>query len=196
MFILPLAFYRISLPLMISVPVNKVIPDLLQIKRKLHIQSQREENLIVLLIDEFKLLVDPRYAFKKVTFSDLATSLINSSNDLKECLKGTKEGFVVIATLKGAVIPDEPAFALYADKILSDMVENLAEFVGKELLHKFYEKDAVLTKRYSPGYGDFKLEKQKELFSLFSDTKLEVKLSDHFYMEPEKSISYIVGVKE
>jgi len=182
---------------MISVPVSKVLPDLVQLKRKLHVQSQREENLINLIIDEFKLLVDPRYAFKRVKFMEPGlVALIDGSNDLKACLKGSKEGFVVIATLKGAVIPKEPAFALYADKILSEMAENLAEFAGKELTRKFFGESAALTRRYSPGYGDFVLEKQKELFELFCDTKLDVKLNEHFYMEPEKSVSYIVGILE
>ncbi len=182
---------------MISVPVSKVLPDLVQLKRKLHVQSKREETLILLLIDEFKLLVDPRYAFKRVIFNEPGIAqLINSSNDIKECLKGSKEGFVVIATLHGAVIPEESALALYADKILSDMAENLAEFVGKDLVQKFYEKNATLTRRYSPGYGDFTLDKQKDVFRLFEGTKLDVKLNEHCYMEPEKSISYIVGVME
>lgn len=182
---------------MISVPVTKVMPELLQLKRKLHVQSKREEDLIVFLMDEFKLLVDPRYAFKRIKFNDpTVTALVEGSKDLKNCLGGSKEGFVVIATLHGAVMPEEPALALYADRILSDMAENLAAFTGQELLQKFYDKGAALTRRYSPGYGDLALEKQKDVFKLFSDTKLDVRLSEHFYMEPEKSVSYIVGVVE
>lgn len=180
---------------MISVPVNKVLPDLVQLKRKLHVQSKREEDLILFLMDEFKLLVDPRYAFKRIKFSEPAVSgLISGSKDLKDSLKDAQEGFVVVATLKGAVIPKEAGFALYADKILSEMAENLAEFASRELLGKFYEKEATLTRRYSPGYGDFSLQKQADLFAFFADTKLDVKLNEHFYMEPEKSVSYIVGV--
>jgi len=182
---------------MISVPVSKVLPDLVQLKRKLHVQSPKEENLVRLLMDEFKLLIDPRYAFKKVKFDEPAiATLVSTSNDLKTSLKSAKEGFIVISTLHGAVIPQEPALALYADRILSDMAENLAEVVSKELMKKFYDESAVLTRRYSPGYGDFCLQKQKNIFALFSDTKLDVELSDQFYMIPEKSISYIVGVVE
>jgi hypothetical protein len=181
---------------MISVPVNKVLPDFMQLKRKLHIQSEREENLVRLLLDEFKLLVDPRYSFKRVKFNEQPLlDMVSNSKDLKATMVGSLEGFVVIATLRGAVIPDEPALALYADRMLSDMTENLAELSGQELLKKFYTEVNFLTRRYSPGYGDLPLSKQKELFSLFSDTKLDVKLNEHFYMEPEKSVSYIVGVR-
>jgi hypothetical protein len=181
---------------MISVPVHKVLPDLMLLKRKLHVQSEREEKLLQLVMDEFKLLVDPRYSYKRVKFNEQPLSgLINSSKDLKECLKGSEEGFVIIATLYGAVMPQEPAIALYADRILSDMTEALAEFTAKELAKKFYTDENVLTRRYSPGYGDLSLERQKELFSLFVDTKLDVRLTEQFYMQPEKSVSYIVGVR-
>jgi hypothetical protein len=182
---------------MISVPVNKVIPDLTQLKRKLHVQSEREEKLLQLVIDEFKLLVDPRYSYKRVKMNEQPLlGLINSSKDLKECLKGVEEGFVVIATLYGAVIPQEAGIALYADRVLSDMTEDLAEFTAKELISKFYTDKDTLTRRYSPGYGDLSLKRQKEIFSLFADAELDVRLTGQFYMQPEKSVSYIVGIKK
>ena len=182
---------------MISVPVNSVMPDLVKLKRKLHIQSEREEKLLQLVMDEFKLLVDPRYAYRKILFNELPFKrLIEESKDLRTFMDGAEEGFVVIATLHGAIVPDEPVFALYGDRVLSDMAENLAEYASKVLLSKFYAQDRLLTRRYSPGYGDLPLYNQELLFSLFSDTKLDVKLNDHYYMEPEKSISYIVGVRK
>jgi len=181
---------------MISVPVHSVFPDFTQLKRKLHVKTEREEKLIQLVLGEFKLLVDPRYSYKRVKFNEEPLlKLINASKDLKACLDGTNEGFVVITTLYGAVMPTEPALSLYADRILSDMVENLAQVCAEELLKKFYTEKDLLTRRYSPGYGDLPLSEQKTVFSLFNGTDLNVKLSESFYMEPEKSISYIVGVR-
>lgn len=182
---------------MISVPINKVLPEPIKLERKLHIKSEREQSILNAIVEKIRISVDPRYAYKRVGIRDsVLASMLSNSGDLTENLKGCTECFVVIATLHGSSIPKDPLEALYTDRILSDMAENLAEYASKELLLRFYDPTYELSKRYSPGYGDLLLQEQTKLFTFFEADSLDVKLNEAFYMEPEKSVSYIVGVRK
>lgn len=191
--------------LMISVAVQKIKPDLTKLKRKLHVNSPKEEAILSSVISELILKVDPKYSYKKVNFYvPPVAGLLAESKDLHGFLVKSEEGFVVICTLGNGTtdlitkyqLSGNLIAALYADRVASDFVENLAEQAAHELLDKFYSNSEFeLTKRYSPGYGDLRIEKQKVLFGLFKDMDVDVTLTSANYMDPEKSISYIVGVK-
>ena len=189
---------------MISVSIQKIKPDMKKLKRKFHVKTAREEGILGKVHERIRQALDPRYSYRKVSFdAPPMDSLISGSKELASFLMGTKEGFVVICTIGSApcrVIDEyqksgDMISALYADRTASDAVENLAEHVESALLNKFFDLDKyVFTKRYSPGYGDLPLEKQKDLFALFNPIELDVTLTPENYMHPEKSISYIVGV--
>ncbi|MEI6079493.1 MAG: vitamin B12 dependent-methionine synthase activation domain-containing protein [bacterium] len=189
---------------MISVPIAKIKPDIDKLKRKLHIKSGIEEDLLAKVFERLVQDLDPKYSYKKVRFDENPLApLVLSSKELASFLKGAEEGFVVVCTIgKGTVKLIEEyqensdmACALYADRIASDMVEELAEHTAKELLNKFFDpRDYELSKRYSPGYGDLDLDRQRDLFDLFKPEELDIALTPQNYMSPEKSISYIVGI--
>jgi cobalamin-dependent methionine synthase I len=189
---------------MISVSIQKIKPDMEKLKRKFHVKTPREEQILGKVHERIRQTLDPKYSYRKVSFDALPmVSLVSSSKELASFLMGTKEGFVVICTIGSEpcrVIDEyqksgDMISALYADRVASDAVENLAEHVEFELLNKFFDLDKyVFTKRYSPGYGDLALERQKDLFALFPPIELDVTLTPENYMHPQKSISYIVGV--
>jgi len=189
---------------MISVPIIKILPDIEKLRKKLHVNSTREESLLVKILEEVVNVLDPKYSYKRIVFNEAPLqAMINRSNELASFLKGSAEGFVVICTVGHGAVKlidgyqhsNDMISALYADRICSDAVENLAEYISKELLNKFFDHDLYkLTRRYSPGYGDLPLECQKDLFSLFNQSDLDIILTDKNYMNPDKSISYIVGI--
>ena len=54
----------------------------------------------------------------------------------------------------------------------------------------------TLVRRYSPGYGDFPLESQRELLGILDTPRtIGVSLTDTFLMAPSKSVSAVIGVK-
>jgi cobalamin-dependent methionine synthase I len=189
---------------MISVSIQKIKPDMEKLKRKFHVKTAREEQILGKVHERIRQALDPKYSYRKVSFTTQPMdALIAGSKELASFLMGTKEGFVVICTVGSEpcrVIQEyqkggDMISALYADRTASDAVENLAEHIEFELVNKFFDLDKVVfTKRYSPGYGDLPLEKQKDLFALFPPIELDVTLTPDNYMHPEKSISYIVGV--
>ncbi|MDR1400760.1 MAG: hypothetical protein LBI98_00330 [Endomicrobium sp.] len=63
---------------------------------------------------------------------------------------------------------------------------------------KAYEEknDNVLTRRYSPGYGDWSLEANKQFLNWIGTTHIGITLNKFYYMKPEKSVSALVGIKK
>ena len=55
----------------------------------------------------------------------------------------------------------------------------------------------MLVRRYSPGYGDFPLEAQRELLGILDTPRaIGVSLTDTLLMAPSKSVSAVIGVKK
>ncbi|MDR3049362.1 MAG: hypothetical protein LBV16_05950 [Elusimicrobiota bacterium] len=57
-------------------------------------------------------------------------------------------------------------------------------------------KGLTITKRYSCGYGDWRLESQKDFLNWLGADKIGINLTDGYMMKPEKSISALIGVKK
>lgn len=183
---------------MINVSLELIKPSLEALKKKLGIKDPAQEAVLKDVMDELFLGRDARFWHKKVEGGSLILKeLLMSSTGLSSALKGYTEFFVVICTIGDVKTKKEPIQALYLDRVASELCENLAEYSAKFLLKRYCgESGFELSKRFSPGYGDLRLERQKDLFSLFEGEDIGVKLSSSFYMEPEKSISYIVGVRK
>ena len=63
-------------------------------------------------------------------------------------------------------------------------------------LQKKIEIDGLcLTRRFGPGYNEWNLLEQKDLFELFSDTELPVQLLESCAMLPKKSRSGLYGLR-
>lgn len=69
-------------------------------------------------------------------------------------------------------------------------IECLCDRVCAEL-QKQSETD--LTARFSPGYGDFPIEAQTELFALCECRRIGLTLTDSYLMVPTKSVTAIIG---
>lgn len=52
----------------------------------------------------------------------------------------------------------------------------------------------IITKRFSPGYGDWILETQKEFLKWLGAAHIGIRLNESFMMQPEKSVSALIGV--
>ncbi|MFH1282663.1 MAG: vitamin B12 dependent-methionine synthase activation domain-containing protein [bacterium] len=90
---------------------------------------------------------------------------------------------------------NEPTQAMLLDACGSVAIETYADKLNKSAESEFAKKDFILTKRYSPGYGDWHISAQKNFLGLLSAKKIGVELNDNFIMTPEKSISALIGLK-
>lgn len=82
--------------------------------------------------------------------------------------------------------------ALIYDAIGSEYAESTADTIH-EIIEK--EKDYCMS-RYSPGYNDWHVSEQKIFFELIHGKEIGVKLTETFFMQPEKSISAMIGYSD
>lgn len=80
------------------------------------------------------------------------------------------------------------------DAIGSSAVEQMAELVETEIRKMASAKGLCVSRRFSPGYCDWSIRQQKELFRLIDGDSVGVRLTAGYLMIPQKSISGIVGI--
>ena len=119
------------------------------------------------------------------------------SKGLAQCSRAT-----ILALTIGPSLPDFARKAsldgrLYeaavADYLGSHGVELFADTFCAYLQQQAIPKGLYSTLRYSPGYGDWGLSAQKEVFAFLEGCQNKIRLDDSHMMEPVKSITAIVG---
>ncbi len=74
-------------------------------------------------------------------------------------------------------------------------IEAYCNLLQEQIRAEEQEKGYYLRPRFSPGYGDFPLEAQKQMFDCLQCTKrLGVTLTDSLLMYPTKSVTAIIGI--
>ncbi len=151
---------------------------------------------------------EPRTVYRRfpVTLDgDLVTveGMEARSRALARNLRGCSEVYLMAATL--GMAPDRlTARAQAAGKmsravILQAAAAALIERVCDELNDRIREEaraeGSFLRPRFSPGYGDFSLEHQEELFRILEVQKrIGVTLTESLLMIPSKSVTAVIGV--
>jgi cobalamin-dependent methionine synthase I len=90
-------------------------------------------------------------------------------------------------------IQKNASYGYILDQAASLAAETAAEYVQKHLAEEL-EGKADTTLRYSPGYCDWSINEQKNLFKILKSGKIGVTLNDSSYMTPRKSITGIIGI--
>lgn len=80
------------------------------------------------------------------------------------------------------------------DVIGSEIVEIGMDIIHDELEASFAEQNLNVTNRYSPGYCEWSVSEQQNLFSMLPDNFIGVTLTSSSLMIPHKSISGFIGV--
>lgn len=124
------------------------------------------------------------------------------SEDLKKNLSGCTSAIVFAATvglgidrLIARYLPVSPAKALVLDGIGAERVESLCNRFNGDIAQAKAQEGYSLRPRFSAGYGDFKIDVQKDIFRLLDcPRKLGLSLNDSMLMSPSKSVTAIIGV--
>ena len=111
---------------------------------------------------------------------------------LTDLVRGLEECTVMAATIGLEV----DKFIAYQSKI-SVFDGLLADAVASGIIEKYCDEiQGELTHRYSPGYGDFGLETQKNILSLLNAEKnIGIYLNEESIMKPRKSITAVMAQK-
>jgi hypothetical protein len=191
----------------VEIPYNKLLVRLgyLQTKTKLDVKiaSLIKENLSLV-----QKLIRPKVvvAFENITVINNEVLFekgykIKSSN-VAALLKNSFKAYGVGVTI-GNIVESrrdehfkkkETFNALILDAAGSVAAEEIITLAYEQI--KTYEENNnnFITKRYSPGYGNWKLEDNREFLDWIGAEYIGIKLSKFYQMKPEKSISALIGV--
>ena len=119
-------------------------------------------------------------------------------NSIKKHLDGCRQIALLAVTLGAGVDRlirtaqvRDMAEAVILDAGASIMIEQMADLLQREIMAEFQ------TMRYSPGYGDFPLEMQKQLLkALDGPRKIGLTSNESHILIPRKSITAIVGIAD
>lgn len=165
------------------------------------------------LIDRCKQLTlrtaTPRVVYKRYAIVQTTSGLeleqarlVLPGNSIRKHLTHCTQAFVFAVTVgaqldrvirsKMLTNPDE---GVIINSCASAAVEALADAMCERLAQSIQQENLYLTRRYSPGYGDFPLEIQQPLlFALDAFRKVGLSCTQSCLLTPTKSITAVVGI--
>ena len=156
------------------------------------------ERLSIIEKNEKSVILDASEYFKtgeKGTFVISSRSLAKFLRESNEVLlMGITGGKTIMDNVEECQKSDMTK-AVVMDAAAGEIVDKGLDYVmslyRRNLLR---ESKKLLTKRFSPGYGDLGLEIQKTIYDILELNKLEITLTDSFMMIPQKSVIAITGI--
>ena len=125
------------------------------------------------------------------------------SRDLAKCLSGCEKIIVFASTVglganrlikKYSAV--SPAKALVMNALCTERIESLCDAFCDDMRRELLKIGYTLTPRFSPGYGDLRLDLQTDLLRITEAQKhIGITLSENLIMIPTKSVTAIIGIK-
>ncbi len=171
----------------------------------------RMHDMVADLYQEYRDYFEPRYCYKICQVAGGQSGSFNILLD--EGISFTGRGihrllthsryvacFVLtvgerIDEVHAAFSPDEFTESYFLDGIASTMTHGLLGLLEKELHEKAQALGCALGSRFSPGYAKWDLSEQKKLLTLVKADQIGVRLSDEYFMLPQKSLSGVYALQ-
>lgn len=81
------------------------------------------------------------------------------------------------------------------DAIGSETADEVARVMHRLHIRRLVrEQGYAVTARFSPGYGDWRLDVQKSIADLCGAEAIGISVNDHYLLTPKKSVSAVVGL--
>ena len=88
-----------------------------------------------------------------------------------------------------------PSMAVCLQALGAERIEALCDQFCTDMARKQGSMGKSLRPRFSPGYGDFPLEAQKDIFTVLGcDRRIGLTLNNSLIMSPTKSVTAIIGI--
>jgi hypothetical protein len=172
-------------------------------------RSYALKNKVRIWIQRAKDLLTPRLLYDVYKIDHISKGGVALEDDcrlkspkLSKTLRPCEEVVCFVATI-GSRIEQEIkklfqqnrlSDAYVLDAVGSAAVESLADQFQETIEDAVNEQDKRVTLRFSPGYCDWPVNQQKELFKLIDSAPTDVTLNDACLMTPRKSISGVFGI--
>jgi hypothetical protein len=192
------------------------IPELKQVYARMGFKPQKVEipasmrDLVEEAINRGRDLVATKacYDFRSIRIVppdniEIQTGFAIRSQKVCDWMTGCEGLYLMVVTLGSALDEEVTRLSQAGDMtrafLLNAYGAEAAEALMEELHRQIGRKAALerlsLTKRYSPGYGDWSITAQKELLGLLQADRIGIQLTESYLMIPEKSVSAIAGTK-
>ena len=186
----------------IDIPKDKVLSRLGFVKNK----TTADDNILSTIDTEIELarkIITPKQVIASSKIEFVSPNIIKLNPDLTIVsdklylfLSGCKQAYGFAVTIGTALEEKRQQYsdekqstkALVIDAIGSVIAEELADITNKEI--------SADNKRFSPGYGDWKISGQKDFLIWLGAENIGIKLNDRFMMSPEKSVSALIRIKD
>ena len=191
-----------------NAPLLKIDP--VETKRYAGLRNAKnfDEKNIINACEDAQLLIEIQsiwkiynYDYKNQIILSQPNVIINGKSIGKHLLNCDK--VACIAATVGEKIENEISYRFkigkYLDSILLDAaattaVEQVANSMEEAIKQKVSHEGYNMRWRFSPGYGDWSLEQQLDLYNLSGAEEIGIKLSTAMMMTPRKSITAIIGL--
>ena len=156
-------------------------------------------------LDELSGKLTYKVCFTELCFNDeLISGWIRESKNLSKNLDGCKSIILFAATVGlelDRIISKysklSPSKAVLFQAIGAERIEALCNSFNGYIVKEFEKKNLFPRPRFSPGYGDFSLTAQKDIFKrLDCNRKIGLFLNDSMLMSPSKSVTAVIGFSE
>jgi hypothetical protein len=180
-----------------------------RIRRRLKVPLSGDFSRYRELIDRFFVLVEPscRYDDRDVTVGDRKIVMKDgfeiNSKSLGDHLRGCCRVTMIAVTIGDHVEEKITHFgnqnkmleSMILDAMGSECVEEAAIYLSGLIGNEVRKRGLIPTKRFSPGYGDLKLDVQRYFFDQLKLVDMGLRLNDSLLMLPQKSITAFIGWK-
>jgi len=181
-------------------------------KNKIKIPSEVILQIIREEITRSHNLFDPQGIYsstkiKQVSFSggrvDLKNGFsLNFSNSIINLLKGTSYLVLGVVTIGSSLENKVSEFftqgeyprAIALDAVGTVAVEALSKYVRNLICQEVKDRNLQITRHFSPGYNDWDISQQKDIFKIIPADKIGVSLTESYMMVPKKSLSWVIGI--
>lgn len=129
------------------------------------------------------------------------TNIVLKGKDIENHLCNAKSCAVMAATIGGIVEKNIRYYgrvnltkAAILDACATAAVEVLCDKVEGNIKSFAYKQGLFITHRYSPGYGDFNIEVQRDILRVLVSYKIGLTCTDNFILMPRKSVTALIGI--
>ena len=86
--------------------------------------------------------------------------------------------------------------AVVAQAVCAAMIEAYCDKIESEFSQKNEFSGLYSTARFSPGYGDFDIARQKDILSLLNCGRIGLSMTDGYMLTPSKSVTAVIGFSD
>lgn len=176
---------------------------------KNNLPDEKIQGIIDQCERELLSVIEPRFLYRcfdinrdsgKLTLDGCEISL--DGNDIKNHLDGCEKAILLCATLSAGADRiiriaqlEDMTRAVILDSLSSAAIEQVCNAAEESIRSDF--GDYFMTWRFSPGYGDFPIEVQKNFIAVMNAPKrIGLNVTDSFILVPKKSVTAIIGLSK